>query len=258
MVRAMGLGKKIAVGVGGFFAVALAGVAITIAAVSEERPTGSTGPEARALADQMGKAVNLEAWKKIGAVEWTFAGRRSHLWDRTRSLTRMRQGDLEVWLDLSTQKGIAKQAGQKLSGTALKEALESCYAAWVNDAFWLNPVGKMYDAGVDLSLVETKDAGKAVLASYTSGGLTPGDAYLWFPGEDGKPVRWKMWTSNIPVGGAESSWDGWIELATGAWISTKHEMEAFTLELTDVRGASTLVELSGEDVFEELLQTSGT
>lgn len=249
----MGLGKKLGIGAGAVAVVLGAGLAITIAAVSEDRPTGETGTAADALAQKTEAAVNLEAWKRTGAVEWTFGGRRRHLWDRARGYTRMTSDDLTVWLDLTTKKGTARKADQPLSGEALQEALDSCWAAWVNDAFWLNPIAKLRDDGVTLSVVD-RDGDSALLASYGSGGLTPGDAYLWFLGENGRPVRWQMWTSNIPVGGTPSSWEGWVELPTGAWISTQHALGPATLELGDVKGAATLAELYEDDPFAPMLK----
>lgn len=248
----MGLGKKIGIGIAAVTVVLGLGIAITIAAVSEDRPTGTTGAPADELASKTEAAVNLEAWKRTGAVEWTFGGRRRHLWDRTRGYTRMTKGELTVWLDLTSKKGAAVEGGKPLSGDALKTALEDCWAAWVNDAFWLNPVAKLRDDGVTLSVVE-RDGKPALLASYGSGGLTPGDAYLWILGEDGKPTRWLMWTSNIPVGGTPSSWGGWTELPTGAWISTQHSLGPATLELGDVKAAATLSELYSDDPFAPLI-----
>ena len=97
------------------------------------------------------------------------------------------------------------------------------------------------------------------MVSYASGGLTPGDAYVWIVGPDGRPRSWKMWVSIIPIGGVEVSWDGWRELATGAWISTAHHGPlGLTLELGDVRGAETLEALvDGPDPFSPLFEGEG-
>jgi hypothetical protein len=58
-----------------------------------------------------------------------------------------------------------------------------------------------------------------------------------------------MWVSIIPIGGLEASWEGWIQLSTGAWVSTVHEVGPMTLTLTDVKGAASVMELLGEDPF---------
>ena len=89
---------------------------------------------------------------------------------------------------------------------------------------------------------------------YTSGGLTPGDAYLWQLGEDGLPSAWRMWTSNLPRGGMRASWESWVELATGARVATRHELALGRVDITDLDGAATLGELEpGPDPFAALL-----
>lgn len=220
-------------------------------------PIGQPGPEAEALAHKLQTAVNAEAWTRTGAVSWTFAGKRHHLWDRSRSYAEVKVGDGRALLDLTHRRGLAWAAGTPLTGEAAQKALDDAHGAWVNDAFWLNPVVKVFDGGVERSLV-TEEGRTGLLVRYTSGGRTPGDAYLWWPGPDGTPEKWQMWTSNIPIGGLSATWEGWITLATGARVSTKHVMPAMTLELTDVKGAATLAELApGEDVFGVLVKCEG-
>ena len=100
------------------------------------------------------------------------------------------------------------------------------------------------------------DGEESLLVSYASGGLTPGDAYLWRVGPDGTPTAWKLWVSILPIGGVETSWEGWVTLDTGARISTRHAGPlGLTLELTDVEGAATLDALvDGPDPFAPLFE----
>jgi len=214
--------------------------------VHEPRPQGVSGPEAEARATKMVASVNGEAWEKTGAVQWTFFGH-EHLWDRERNFARVKWDGKEVWIDLHNKEGVALKHGVRLEGAARRSALDGAYAWWVNDSFWLNPVVKAFDEGTTRSTV----GDDGLLVAYSSGGLTPGDAYLWRLDEQGRPLSWRLWVSVIPVGGLEVPWDGWTELSTGAMVATQHGV----FELTDVAGATTLEELVPQaDPFAVLLE----
>ncbi|MBX3248108.1 MAG: hypothetical protein KF901_13095 [Myxococcales bacterium] len=241
--------------------IALVAVGLLVAALvviglilHEPRPEGSTGDDAEALAQRMLMAVDAAAWERTGAIRWGFGGRQEHLWDKSRNYARVRWGgDTEVLLRLHDQSGVARVDGQTVGGPRGAELRERAYAHWVNDAFWLNPVVKLFDEGTSRALVALEGEDReGLLLSYASGGLTPGDAYLWIPGPDGLPTAWKMWVSILPIGGVRCSWEGWITLATGAKVSTRHDCGVFTLELTDVEGAADVVTLEGDDPFAAL------
>lgn len=196
--------------------------------------------------------IDVKAWEATGAVHWVFAGRNDHLWDRERHFDRVRSGNREVLLRIDDKTGYATEDGRALEGEELASALEGAWASWVNDSFWLNAPAKCFDPGTERQLVKD-DEGTHLLVVYTSGGKTPGDAYMWDVGER-LPTAWRMWTHVIPVGGVHTTWDGWVKLDTGAWISTKHKLGPKDLPLDDVRGAATLAELvPGEDPFARLV-----
>lgn len=232
------------------FAVVLI-IVVALAIAHEPRPEGRPGEDADAMAARLEDAVDVEAWARTKAVRWTFAGRHHHLWDRQRDVTRLRWGDVEVLLRLDGPRGRAFVGGNEVIGEQAEELIEQAYAAWVNDSFWLNPIAMFRGEGISRSLVTLEDGGEGLLVAFASGGLTPGDAYLWIPGDDGRPRAWRMWVSIIPIGGVELSWTGWQRLDTGALIATGHEGPfGFSLELTDVAGAESLSELvPGDDPF---------
>ncbi|MEL6864257.1 MAG: hypothetical protein AAFP19_07560, partial [Bacteroidota bacterium] len=84
---------------------------------------------------------------------------------------------------------------------------------------------------------------EGLLVSYSSGGVTPGDSYLWILDESGQPVAWKMWVSIIPIGGLEFSWEDWMELPTGAKIATMHKSSLLDLDMSNIKAGHSLLDL---------------
>lgn len=219
-------------------------------------PEGTPGPAADALARRVMAATGYDAWQATGAVSFAFRGKNRHLWDRERGFVRIAYGGKTVWLDLASRRGLAEQEGKALAGEPLAEALEEAWSLFCNDTFWLNPLAKLFDDGVVRSLAAAPaehPGTEALLITYTSGGKTPGDSYLWIVGPDGLPTHWRMWTQILPLQGVEASWEGWQRLPTGARVATRHAIGPTTLELKDVRGAARLAELEpGGDPFAAL------
>ena len=219
--------------VGGFIAFAL---------LNKPRPKGTPGPEAELLAKELLRSVNASAWNETGAVRFTFANHQ-HLWDRRRNYDRVEWGNHKVLLRIANRTGRAWENGVEMNGERASELVQDAYAQWVNDSFWLNPVVKIFDRGVARSIVQDEN-GTHLLVEYTSGGLTPGDAYLWSPGANGlPPTAWKIWAQRLPIGGLNATWEGWIQLSSGAKVSTVHRIGPITLAIKDVAGTNSLAKL---------------
>lgn len=243
-------------------ALALLALALGIAALVGARalaaplPTGT--PEgAEALTDRLLAAVNAEAWERTGAVRWTMFGR-AHLWDREHARYRLTEGERVTVLDLHSGRARAWRGASELDERRAEKAGVHAYAIFVNDAWWLNPVVKVRDPGVTRARVLPGDGPRlsglpgeeGLLATWSSGGLTPGDSYLWWVGGDGLPRAWQMWVSILPIRGISVSWEDWVTLATGARVATAHDFSPGPrLALTGVAGAATLAELEGSDVL---------
>ena len=238
-------------------------VLLTVGACSlfldKPRPTLSDASGADEMARAMMAATHHDAWLQTGAVQWDFGGRQQHLWDRNRGYAQVDWGENRVQLDLATRTGVAWVSGEQVEGDAAAELLEKAWAFWCNDSFWLNPIAKAFDEGTTRAIVET-DEGRALWVGYESGGVTPGDGYLWHfedngNGEDttssenggdvGLPTSWQMWTQILPMGGVRAGWEDWITLETGAKIATRHPTSLFELVLSDVSGAADVEQLTG-------------
>lgn len=224
--------------------------------MSDPRPEGQAGPEADALARSMEAAVRKDAWDKTGAVRWSFFEAHDYVWDRKRGVVEVRWGETRALLRTSDGTGRVWSEDGELTDKEAEEPLRTAYEYFINDSYWLNPVVKFFDPGVERELVTLEDGREALLVTYTTGGVTPGDAYLWIPGPDGLPEAWRMWVKIIPIGGVENSWEGWTELRTGAKISTQHESAGkLTTFITDLDGAEDLDALGmSPGLFDPLFQ----
>lgn len=227
--------------------------------LDEPRPVGVPGPEAEALAQRMERAARIDAWERTGAVAFEFGGHR-YLWDRRRELVEVRFDDRVVKLPQRGGRAVILRGGRPVTEAAERiETRERAVRYFVNDSFWLNPVAKLREPGVVLSAA-THHGRRGLLVSYTSGGVTPGDAYFWTLGPDGTPERWAMWVSVLPIGGVETTWEGWTTLPTGARIALRHANGPFSAELVShVRAATDLGALvPGPDPFADLLAAQDT
>ena len=94
---------------------------------------------------------------------------------------------------------------------------------------------KVFDEGTERRIVKTDTNGDALLITYTSGGSTPGDSYLWLFDTNGKPKAFKMWTSLLPIDGLEASWSDWTTTESGAMLPTFHKLLVLGLEITNIK-----------------------
>lgn len=223
--------------------------------ISEPLPEGKSGPEAEALAKKMQAATNQAAWDTTHLISWDFADRHQLLWDRQRKLVQVKWSENKVILNTQNHlEGIAWEAGKQLSEEDAKEKLNDAWSYFCNDSFWLNAPGKVFDPGTSRKIVELEDGSQALMISYSSGGVTPGDSYLWILDENGLPVKWKMWVSILPIGGLESTWDKWQQLPTGAKVATAHKIGWYESTLTNIKVGNDWPEMGlNEDPFAPML-----
>lgn len=203
--------------------------------VDEKLPEGEWSPEADLMAEQMLAALNKDAWDNTDAVSWTFTGIHDYDWDRENNVVTVMWDDNEVALQPAFKTGIVAN-GQDYTGTEVKELVNTSWNFFNNDSFWLCAPYKVFDPGTERSIVTLNDGRKGLKITYTSGGTTPGDSYVWILGDDYKPVAIKMWVSILPIGGIEFTWENYTTLASGAMIAQDHWLfGAVNVDLTNVK-----------------------
>ena len=176
--------------------------------LDESVPVGKEGPEAEAMADKMLSAINYTEYQQLTFLSWTYRGGVTHEWWKQEKKVKASWDDLEVLLDLNTLDGSAKKNGIELTGIELEEALKKAWSQFANDSFWLVAPWKIRDPGTKRAVVEYEGE-RGLLVTYSSGGVTPGDSYLWLLDENGRPREWKIWTSILPWGGIRFTWENW-------------------------------------------------
>jgi hypothetical protein len=221
----------------GIIGVIMLSLFIIVQVLSESMPQGSKGAQADALANKMFTAINKTAWDETAIVQWTFKGMHDFLWDKKRNLVKVSWDDYEVLVVLDETTGKAWKSGVELTGNEADKLVKTAWGYFCNDSFWLNAPAKAFDPGTERSIV--KHEGKdALMVSYISGGVTPGDSYLWILDEQGLPKSYKMWVSIIPVGGMEFTWEKWTNLPTGARIATFHKSKVLDIDISNLKSGT--------------------
>lgn len=201
-------------------------------AYNEKLPKTNQSVEADQLAEKMLSAVNHDAYKQTNYIEWTFAGRNSYKWNKQQQLVEVTMGKTVVKLNIQQPElSTVLVNGVQVDGSVKAEAIESAIANFNNDSFWLVAPHKVFDSGTERGIVELDNGEKALLVTYSSGGTTPGDSYLWLLDESGLPKAFKMWVSIIPIGGIQATWDSWETSESGAMFPTNHRLFSMDIKI---------------------------
>lgn len=236
--------RKIGVGCLSVLGVLALGVLIAYLVLNEGKPESKSGPQADQLAQEMLTALNKPAWDSLRYISWDFTGRNQYAWDKGREIAVIKFGENEAVMDLKSMQGtVTTKDGTTLEGEAKDRALGDAWANWCNDSFWLYAHYKLFDPGVSRSIVELEDGKKGLMASYDSGGVTPGDSYLWILDSNNKPEAWKMWVKIIPIGGVFNTWENWKTLPGGAVIAQNHKMKLMDVTINDVKAGQNLSDI---------------
>ena len=217
--------------------------------LSEKLPIGVEGPEAEAMTDQMFTAVNKAAWDTTAIVSWKFFGIHDYIWNKDTEDLQVKWGNVVVDMNLAKYDGLVSKGGEYLEGDEKRKMIDKAFSFFCNDSFWLNAPVKARDEGTSRSVVTLKDGSKGLLITYSTGGVTPGDSYLWSLDENGLPTSYKMWTKIIPIKGISSSWDDWITLDSGAKLATTHDMGIMKSKMSNIKGGQTYEDIGVENPF---------
>ena len=200
---------------------------------SEDRPVGRSGPQAEQLAEDIYQAVHQEAWDSVAFVGWSFNDAHTYLWDKQSNLVEVKWEDYKALLDPESISGKVYLNDQEVKGSQAEDLINDAYSMYCNDGFWFHGFTKLHDPGTQLEWVE-KEGEKALLVTYNEGGVTPGDAYLWYTDKNGLPKKFEIWASILPVKGMDFTWENWDSLYNGALYARDHKSDVMNVRITNV------------------------
>lgn len=217
-------------------------------------PKGETGPAADQIARDMLGALNEKAWDSTRYISWTFRGVNHYFWDKDNDHVEVQWEDIKVLIHTKSLTGKVYQGNTLFEGPEKDELFQKAWTIFCNDSFWLCAPFKAFDPGTNRSLVTRADQAKAFIVTYESGGVTPGDSYLWTLDEKNIPVSCEMWVSIIPFGGLKSTWSDWETLPTGALMARNRQIyDRIDIPVTNIKAGQTLEQVDRErSPFDEL------
>ena len=186
---------------------------------------------------KMLSAIHFDAYKKTRFLEWSFqGGKNTYLWDKYNRKVVVRWDNIEVQLNLiDADKSSVLENGHPVAGKKRQELQKKALKNFNNDSFWLVAPYKIFDKGTKRGLVQLKEGKLGLLVTYSKGGDTPGDSYLWELNNDGLPIRFRMWVQILPFKGIAASWEGWTEMESGILLPQTHKIGPLTLDMGTIK-----------------------
>ncbi len=202
---------------------------------NEPLPQGKKGDAADAMATKMLTALNYDAYKNTRYIRWSFRGAHHYVWDKDQYKVDVSWDDIKVNLNLKQlNTSTVTVNGNTITTDEASEYIGTALAYFHNDSFWVVAPYKVFDEGVTRSIAKNEAGEEGLLITYTSGGTTPGDSYLWFLDENGRPKGYQMWVDIIPIGGLYASWDNWQTMESGIPLSTLHTLLILDIEVENI------------------------
>lgn len=155
---------------------------------------------------------------------------RKHLWDRYTGDYRLESVDASgaktvTLFNVNTKQGKAFVNGVALDNEQTSQAIQTAYAKFINDSYWLMVPLKLQDEGVNTELepdTAINDVKCNVIhLNFDKVGLTPGDQYWLFVNDNtGEVVQWTFLLQHQQKP-ATFTWAPYQDLGGGLKLSTK-------------------------------------
>ncbi|MDC0960539.1 hypothetical protein OAR37_03805 [Flavobacteriaceae bacterium] len=200
-------------------------------------PEGKQGEEADQLAREMLESLSYDSYKNTEYIEWTFRGKTQYQWFKNQGRCTVIWENVEVELNLiKKERSLVFLDETEYNGPDKINIINKALSKFNNDSFWLVAPFKVFDSGTERRLVKVENENDALLVTYTKGGNTPGDSYLWYLNNESIPIAYEMWVQKYPLGGIPATWEEWITTSRGAKLPQLHKIWFYELKLSSVQG----------------------
>lgn len=227
-------------------AILIVGIVIVFQAVNEKKPVGIANEQAEILTDKMFRALNKSAWDTLPIISWTSREFRYYLWDRKNKRTLVQWDNYRAFINLENQEISVLENGIPVHSEEVESLSSEVWKYWCNDSFWLVAPFKARDFGTSRKIINLDDGYDGLMIEYHTGGVTPGDTYLWALDSEGIPQYFKMWVSILPIGGLKVTWKDWKD-CNGALISQKHKIGPVKIRFDNIKYGLNLSDLGIEE-----------
>lgn len=206
---------------------------LLVVILSDDLPEGKLNSKATVILNQMRKASGYDKWQKeTSAIEFTFAEKNKHFYDKKRGYIEVIWDNYQVQIDKKTMKGIVFENNEPVTDTSkTKNIIDKAWAKFINDMFWFNPLFQVFGPGAKHYYIDENN----IKVTFLSGGVTPGDSYVFEKDERGLLKNMRMWVSIIPVKGAVASYDNYVTTDNGIKVATEHQIFFFNIRLTEIK-----------------------
>jgi hypothetical protein len=201
----------------------------------KSEPLPSSQVNGDELAKRMLLAVDKPAFDSIKFLSWNFNNTNEYIWNKTDNKVVVKTKEVTTFLDLNSITGKAYKEGNLLTGDASAKAINRAWSSWCNDSFWALGHFKLFDPGTTRKEINLLNGQTGLLVSYQSGGVTPGDSYLWILNENKIPTGFKLWVKMLPIKGLLASWDNWTTTQSNAKFSQSHKISFYTSKVTNFK-----------------------
>ncbi len=210
--------------------------------LSVDLPEAKNDFYANTIARKIESATGKADFDNFRYLRWSTVRDHKFVWDKTQKKVIVHFADYKVLLHLDHLDSSRIFDDGLLKANKKEAIIQKAYSHFCNDSFWLIAPYKLFDPGVERKIV-VDGVDKLLLITYASGGVTPGDSYLWYLDDNYLPTSIQMWTAKVPLNGIRFSWENYKTISGEAKIAQTHRFGPLNIYIENLEAGNTMQDL---------------